>query len=433
LPGRAARFVELTTAAGASAVAVQDGRILKLGLSRQLGRFVVLQDVYGDRFTYAALGSIAPSYHRFRPRPTLPSASAAALRATATLASRPFTLTLERNTARVRGPARMAPQRPPAPRSKVRLYAHPGNADALVASALGARPDIAGPILALRPGALVAAGTVLGHVDVRPGSATGHLRFAIRPAGDPATIDPRAVLSSWVSLHAALHPSGATKPDALLGATAGDVLVLSRADLQRSVLADPGVSLDACSRRALASAGVVKPVLAALAYLSRSDLKPTARVPGCGVGAPVPTAAQALDLTAINGVPIAGNQGSGSIADETIRTLLALPAGLQPRALWSLMRYPGAPRTHAALTYDDRIRLVFAARPAPRAAISPAAIEAATAPAQAARAAMAAEASPTYAMSSGQWEQLMTTAEAIPTPKVSTRPSSAAVADPPHG
>src|SRR5262249_44328769 len=45
-----------------SVVAVQDGRVLKIGASRQLGKYVVLRDVNGDVFTYAGLGSIAGSY-----------------------------------------------------------------------------------------------------------------------------------------------------------------------------------------------------------------------------------------------------------------------------------------------------------------------------------------------------------------------------------
>ena len=50
------------SAPNASVVAVQDGRIVQIGDSRKLGKFVVLRDVYGDLFTYAGLGSIAHDY-----------------------------------------------------------------------------------------------------------------------------------------------------------------------------------------------------------------------------------------------------------------------------------------------------------------------------------------------------------------------------------
>ncbi len=59
---QALQLVELLSAPNASVVAVQDGRIVQIGDSRKLGKYVVLRDVYGDVFTYAGLGSIAPSY-----------------------------------------------------------------------------------------------------------------------------------------------------------------------------------------------------------------------------------------------------------------------------------------------------------------------------------------------------------------------------------
>ena len=50
------------TSPKASVVAVQDGRVVGLGASRKLGLYVILRDVYGDVFTYAGLGAIAPTY-----------------------------------------------------------------------------------------------------------------------------------------------------------------------------------------------------------------------------------------------------------------------------------------------------------------------------------------------------------------------------------
>src|SRR6202035_476207 len=103
---------------------------------------------------------------------------------------------------------------------KVRLFAHPGNPDALAAAkaARDAPRTSAGDRLALRRGAVVASGTVLGRVRVPKGASAGHLRFAIRPAGDSATIDPRPILANWEQLDAALHPRGAKAKNALLGA-----------------------------------------------------------------------------------------------------------------------------------------------------------------------------------------------------------------------
>jgi soluble lytic murein transglycosylase-like protein len=47
---------------GAPAIAVQDGRIVGLGESRELGRYVSLTDVYGNTYTYAQLGALANVY-----------------------------------------------------------------------------------------------------------------------------------------------------------------------------------------------------------------------------------------------------------------------------------------------------------------------------------------------------------------------------------
>src|ERR1039458_10598371 len=50
------------------------------------------------------------------------------------------------------------------------------------------------------------------------GAKDGHLRFAIQPAGDPGTIDPRPILSNWRQLHIALNPQGAKGEADLIGA-----------------------------------------------------------------------------------------------------------------------------------------------------------------------------------------------------------------------
>ena len=47
------RSIGIFTRLGAPVVAVNDGQIKKIGESRKLGRYIVLQDVYGNRYTYA--------------------------------------------------------------------------------------------------------------------------------------------------------------------------------------------------------------------------------------------------------------------------------------------------------------------------------------------------------------------------------------------
>ncbi|MDP9293769.1 MAG: lytic murein transglycosylase, partial [Actinomycetota bacterium] len=55
---------------GAPVVAVNDGRIVRIGRTERLGRFVQLQDVYGNTYTYARLAKVAKSYPAPKPRKT---------------------------------------------------------------------------------------------------------------------------------------------------------------------------------------------------------------------------------------------------------------------------------------------------------------------------------------------------------------------------
>src|SRR5688500_7836470 len=56
------RGIDIFAAEGAPVVAVNDGVVKKVGRNSRLGRYLVLQDVYGNRFTYARLGSISKQY-----------------------------------------------------------------------------------------------------------------------------------------------------------------------------------------------------------------------------------------------------------------------------------------------------------------------------------------------------------------------------------
>ena len=51
--------IELVARAGAPVIAVADGRITGTGHSRGIGRYVELEDVYGNVFTYAGLGEVS--------------------------------------------------------------------------------------------------------------------------------------------------------------------------------------------------------------------------------------------------------------------------------------------------------------------------------------------------------------------------------------
>ena len=293
----------------------------------------------------------------------------------------------------------------------------------------------AGKLLALRAGAVVSQGTVLGRVRTPAHARHGHLRFAIRPGGDQSTIDPRPILQNWAQLGAALHPQGVTGDTNLLGATASGVFLMSKDELERTVLSDPGIDIYACGRQDIASGTIDKRVLAVLAFLSRIGLKPTVTALRCGHSEMTVSGlvsehytGDAVDISAINATPIADHQGAGTITDLTIRALLTLQGEFVPHQIISLMQYPGAPNTLAMAEHWNHVHVGF----------RPVAADLALTPATAAKAAHSAgtgKAAPAPIvlpsdLSSTQWNQLVTRIGALPAPKVAAKPSSAAIKDP---
>jgi soluble lytic murein transglycosylase-like protein len=445
------QLIDLMGSPNADVVAVQDGRIVKLGQSSKLGRYVVLRDVYGDVFTYAGMGSVASHYRK--PKPSRAAASSAASSSpaiaradepkpskSATAGSHPpVTLSVKSrpgHAAASTAPAESA-QSVAAPVSgKVRLFAHPGNPDAVASAAAHGKASrsVVGHALALRVGAVVSKGTVLGRVRTPRHAHAGHIRFAIRPSGDSVTIDPRPILENWAQLSAALHPQGAVGNTDLLGATAAGVFLLSKAELERTVLADPGIEIYACGRQDIASGVIDKRVLATLAFLSRIGLKPTVSALRCGHSETTVSGfvsehftGDAVDISAINGTPIAGHQGAGSITDLTIRALLTMQGEFVPHQIISLMQYPGAPNTLAMPEHWDHVHVGF--RPVAGDVGVTAALGPAAHSAGAGKTAPAPVLVPSV-LSTTQWSQLVARIGALPAPKVATKPSNAAIADP---
>ncbi len=444
---------ELLARRGAPVVAVEDGRIVGIGHSHKLGHYVVLRDTYGDLFTYAGLGSIAPDYRLPKPvqvqvpKGALQSGESAGIPTPKQAASSGHQLPVTLHVAKKKTatPAKTASAassgtaeaaQAPVEAGKVRVFAHPDNPDAAAAARLlaarsaGAK-DAADGLIKLGRGSVVAQGTVLGHLDSNAESPDASLRFAIRPAGAQSAIDPRPILDNWRQLGIALHPQGAKDGPVLAGATASDAFLLSRAELDSAVLADPDIKLGRCDREQVAAGKVGSQALALLVFLSRSGLKPTVGELRCGnierTAKGVVTTFPAPDtlyLTAVNGIPVAGHQGAGTIADITIRTLLTLQHKFAPKRIVSLMRYPGAPSTVAASDYSAYIKIELA-KPA-RAKTSK------NVGAKTAHAASASTTSPLVAnpiLNTLEWQRLMTQLSTLQTPKLSTKPSASAIRD----
>lgn len=447
------RFGELVGPAGAPVVAVQDGKIVRLGRSRKLGNYVILRDVYGDVFTYAGLGSIAPTYVPPKLDGAGQVAGVVAAGAQAgndptpgqpASAGRQSPLTLHVKVPAKSGGGNGAESGSVEPEGevgegigKVRMYAHPASSYAHAAIARArAAGTLYGQRKPLRQGSVVSQGTVLGQSSPGPGPAQGNLRFAISPAGDAGTVPVQPVLESWRQLDAALHPRGAKRSSGLIGATAGDAFLLSRAALQRAVLSDPGIGLDACTKSDVASGAIDTRVLASLVFLSRSGLKPTLGAMPCasivkgGISIPGQTGAlpplRSFQIVKVNGVSVAGHQGAGSIADLTIRTLLTLQGRFAPARIASLMRYPGSAATQASAADWRTIRVAFSA---------PAGTRGATGVAGKRSKALASStvASSTLLLGGGlrssQWSSLLGRIGAIPQPKITRKPSPAAIPD----
>ncbi len=444
---------ELVGRRNAPVVAVEDGRVVGIGRSRKLGRYLVLRDTYGDVFTYAGLGSVAPVFRLPKPaniqvpKGALGSGETGSDPTPKQVASAgrqlPLTLHVARKKTATPASSKQASAgssdqaEAPEQTGKVRVFAHPGNPDAIAAARVRARTAqlkaAADGWMALGRGSVVAEGTVLGHLGSDGENADATLRFAIRPAGAQSAIDPRPILANWKQLEVALHPQGAKDGPVLAGATASDAFLLSRLELQRAVLADPDIKLGQCDREQVAAGKVGRQALALLVFLSRSGLKPTVGQLRCGHTAhtargPITTFPQAdtVDIAAINGIPIAGHQGTGTITDITIRTLLTIQSQFAPKRIVSLMKYPGAPSTIAAADYSTYIKVELSKPDAAAATRKAAGASAArTAASQSSTASLVAS----TVLNTTEWQRLIEQVGNLQTPKLSSKPSASAIRD----
>jgi hypothetical protein len=393
------RSINIFSRRGAPVIAVNDGVVKKVDQSKRLGRFVVLQDVYGNRYTYAHLGEVSKRYpvpranvqsrparnefHTARtssglPKPTGPASAGKQLDANASGSSVA--------SSRVRASSSV---------HKQRLFANPSRANsAAIAQETGQfsgraasgssmfrvyfsrvfrlSPDEV-QLKPLKKGAKVVAGTILGRVgklSSGPGSKLApHLNFSIRPAGRGAPrIDPKPILDGWKLLEAtAVYRAAGRNP--FLGSDAdrpmvGQILLMSKEALAERVLANPRIDLYPCGRSDIRSGQIDRRVLATLEFLAASGLRPTVTSLRCGHGfytssgnVSEHSSGNAVDIAKINDIPILGHQGPGSITDFTIRRLLTLQGTVQPHQIISLMEMGG--QTFAMADHADHIHVGF--------------------------------------------------------------------------
>jgi murein DD-endopeptidase MepM/ murein hydrolase activator NlpD len=422
--------------AGAPVIAVQDGEVVQIGDSPSLGRFVALRDAYGNTYVYAELGEVASVYPVLEPHVhTAPSPriapaggkAEAAPGGPASAGAQPRSPLSE--GAAVSGLAlgaaaglESAPSAPAAAPTPTRSPAPPKPAAHVQSFTEGANDVYLHPLV---PGVQVIAGTVLGHLGAE---GAPHILFQIRPAGVGAPlIDPKPILDGWVALEdTSIFRARGENPFLATSPTVGQVLLESKQQLAPQVLHHAGIRLGACARQDVQEGRVDKRVLAMLEYLSVSGLRPTVSGLPCTGSTPAVAAAyapasdssEAVEITAVNGIPIAGHQGAGSIADETVRKLLMLQGLSRPQRILSLMSYPGAAAALASPSAADAIHVAFAALPLAGAG--------GTGGGESAHAA----ALSASALTPSEWIELIDRLGEIPDPTVGSGHSSAAVPDP---
>jgi hypothetical protein len=217
----------------------------------------------------------------------------------------------------------------------------------------------------------VVAGTVLGHLAPASAQTAPHLLFEIRPAGRGAPrIDPKPILDGWKLLEStAIYRASGKNPffgDDAATPTIGQILLMSKEALQRQVLADPRVQLYDCGRRDIRLGAIDRRVLATIEFLSLSGLKPSISSLECGHGLMTASgnvsehsSGNAVDIAAVNGIPIAGHQGPGSITDITIQRLLTLQGLMKPHQIISLMKFKDTDNTLSLPDHADHIHVGF--------------------------------------------------------------------------
>jgi murein DD-endopeptidase MepM/ murein hydrolase activator NlpD len=426
---------EIFARRGSPVIAVNDGKIIKLGHSVALGNYVELQDSTGNVYTYSQLGTISRRFaspkpvritrgdlnsEMATPKVRSPSGSATAGRQIAARAGRPpATATvnreitaedeqLDRLTRSTRAHSRRAarsdhrarhnrragtsrtrraPRR--APMVKERLFARPAR---IASYAAGGRLQLQDGSVSsfddyfadtlhltrgqytlkrLKVGSIVIGGTILGRVGRAGQGVSSHLTFAVQPAGKGAPhIDPKPILDGWKLLQAtAVYRANDIDPFYGPGErnpSVGQVLLMSKQQLTTRVLTDPHVRIYTCGRRDIQAGLIDRRILAVIEFLSASGLDPTVSGLLCDASPHGTTGVdeagrtgESVDISAVNGIPILGHQGPGSITQITIRRLLALQGSMAPDDIVSDTPFKGQGNTLALPDHTNRIQVTY--------------------------------------------------------------------------
>ena len=393
---------------GSPVIAVNDGKIVKIGQSSQLGNYIELQDSTGNIYTYANLGQISKLYPV--PKPVKMTAAqvaqefsgpapTSAPRAPATAGSQQSSpnVTSASATAQLSHrsslPTTSAPARTTTtatPLVKERLFAYPHRPASYAAGGALQIKETAPQLSSfsnyfsdvlhlaknqytlepLTTGAIVVAGTILGRIGPGTPSSGPHVAFMIHPAGNNApAIDPKPILDGWKLLQAS-DVYRASGIDPFVGAdknpSIGQILLMSKEQLTDRVLSDRNVQIYPCGRRDIQAGLIDRRILAVIEFLSSSGLDPDVTGLDCGHSATgsggvdaAGASGASVDISKINDIPIQGHQGPGSVTDLAIRRLLTLQGAMAPDQIISTMSYKGQNNTVSEADHSDRIQVTY--------------------------------------------------------------------------
>jgi hypothetical protein len=390
------RGINVFAKAGSPVIAVQDGKIVSMGATKRLGRFIQLRDVYGNTYTYGHLKKLSAVH----PVPKEKTVSRRQVAKELHLPKRDPKPTAPASAGHQVKPRAAAPKAKPAPTAtapelrKERLFANPSRPAAYKAGGRKQLRDAGAGLPAfttfksyftdvyglkrkdfvlkpLKKGSKVVAGTILGRIGTTEQKMDPHMLFEVRPAGRGAPrIDPKPILDGWKLLESTAIYRAAGKnpfwgPDAK-NPSVGQVLLMSKEALQRRVLADSRLEIYGCGRSDVREGAIDRRVLATLEFLAANGLKPTVTALECGHSylttsgnVSEHSSGNAVDIARINGIPILGHQGPGSITDITIRRLLTLQGAMKPHQIISLMTFDGTDNTLSLPDHADHIHVGF--------------------------------------------------------------------------
>src|SRR5204863_6644149 len=198
----------------------------------------------------------------------------------------------------------------------------------------------------LRVDSHVIGSTVLAHVGR---GRSPHFDFEVQPAGKGAPkIDPKPFLDGWKLLESSAIYRAKGR-NVLYGDgnySIGEIMLLPKPLLEKRVLSDPRIKIYPGGRNDIKTGQIDRRVLVVLAYLAESDLEPTVSCLKSGHSEMTSsgnisehTSGNAVDIAAINGVPINGHQGPGGVAEQTVKRLMMLQGTIEPHQIISLLDF----------------------------------------------------------------------------------------------